>query len=102
MMRLMYRVPLVQMSRDCFGRYLKLTRRALSDAAAIAAATAAGISSAGSPLQPLEASLKAAEAAASAAAAEEGYGARKPSPADESIAAGGQPCGHQCSCSFAA
>ena len=49
------------MSRECFARYVKLTRRALSDASAIAAATAAGITSAGDPLRPLEALLQAAD-----------------------------------------
>lgn len=36
-----------------FQRYLKLARRALSDAAASAAATAAGINASGEPLSPL-------------------------------------------------
>ncbi|KAL4420694.1 hypothetical protein ABPG75_010350 [Micractinium tetrahymenae] len=62
------RKRLIKMSRECFARYLKLTRRALSDAAAIAAAGAAGITSAGEPLCPLEECLHVA-----AAASEEGY-----------------------------
>ena len=73
------------MSRECFARYLKLTRRALSDASAIAAATAAGITSAGEPLQPLEELLQAAEAAAVGG---EGYGGGG---VGDSIAAGAPP-----------
>lgn len=73
-----------QMSRECFTRYLKLTRRALSDASAIAAASAAGISSSGEMVQPLEERLRAAEAAA-----EEGYEAG----VEDSIAAGGWAIG---------
>lgn len=41
------------MAREVFQRYLKLARRALSDAAATAAAVAAGISARGDPLRPL-------------------------------------------------
>jgi hypothetical protein len=48
------------MCRDCFARYLKLTRRALSDASAIAAAAAAGITAGGQPLQPLHELVEAA------------------------------------------
>lgn len=69
-----------QMSRECFARYLKLTRRSLSDAAAIAAAGAAWITSAGEPLRPLDECL-------AEAAAEEGSGAA--AGAEGSIATGG-------------
>lgn len=75
------------MVRECFARYLKLTRRALSDASAIAAATAAGITSAGDLVQPLEEALRAAELAAAEEA--QGYGGSgPPSALEESIAAG--------------
>ena len=84
-----------QMVRECFARYLKLTRRALSDASAIAAATAAGITTAGQLVQPLEEALRAAELAAEEEA--QGYGGGgAPSALEESIAAGalfvGSPC----------
>lgn len=76
------------MSRECFARYLKLSRRALSDAAAIAAAAAAGISSGGAPLAPLEDLLQAADAAAAEEARGYGGGAGGASSAlEESIAA---------------
>lgn len=75
------------MVRECFARYLKLTRRALSDASAIAAATAAGITTAGELVQPLEDALRAAELAAEEEA--QGYGGgAAPSALEESIAAG--------------
>jgi hypothetical protein len=73
------------MCRECFARYLKLTRRALSDASAVAAATAAGITAAGQPLQPLDGLLA---AAAQAAASEEGYGGSRRAPLDDCVAAG--------------
>lgn len=77
-----------QMVRECFARYLKLTRHALSDASAIAAATAAGISTSGELVQPLEEALRAAELAAEEAA--QGYGGGGAASAlEESIAAGG-------------
>ena len=83
------------MVRECFARYLKLTRRALSDASAIAAATAAGITSGGELVQPLEEALRAAELAAAEEA--QGYGGSgPPSALEESIAAGrwrGAGCG---------
>lgn len=85
----------LQMSRECFARYLKLTRRALSDAAAIAAAAAAGITSAGEPLHPLEECLHAAEVAA-----ERGYGAA--AGVEGSIAAGGMRTRHAPRCGTAA
>ncbi|KAI3430892.1 hypothetical protein D9Q98_009301 [Chlorella vulgaris] len=78
------RKRLVQMCRECFARYLKLTRRALSDASAVAAATAAGITAAGQPLQPLDGLLA---AAAQAAASEEGYGGSRRAPLDDCVAA---------------
>lgn len=82
-------VPPAQMVRECFARYLKLTRRALSDASAIAAATAAGITTAGQLVQPLEEVLRASELAAEEEA--QGYGGSgAPSSLEESIAAGGQ------------
>ena len=78
----------LQMVRECFARYLKLTRRALSDASAIAAATAAGISTSGELVQPLEEALRAAELAAEEEA--QGYGSGGAASAlEESIAAGG-------------
>jgi hypothetical protein len=76
------------MSRECFARYLKLTRRALSDAAAIAAATAAGITSAGEPLQPLEELLQAAEAAATSQL--------QVHKKDRSVSGAGQLCSQPC------
>lgn len=76
------------MSRECFARYLKLSRRALSDAAAIAAAAAAGITSGGAPLAPLEDLLLAADAAAAEEARGYGGGAGSAAAAlEDSVAA---------------
>lgn len=78
------------MCRECFARYLKLTRRALSDASAIAAAAAAGISSGGELLAPLEDALRAAELAGAEEA--RGYGggaAGGPPTLEDCVAAGG-------------
>lgn len=79
--------PPLQMCRECFTHYLKLTRRALSDASAIAAAAAAGITAAGQPLQPLGDLLAAAEDGAVAETVAAGA-ARLPLPAH---ASGGHP-----------
>ena len=78
------------MSRDCFARYLKLTRRALSDAAAIAAAAAAGITSTGKLLLPLDDLLASAEAETETSAAGS-YSAGKIA---DSIAEGGFAFAH--------
>lgn len=80
---------LPQMSRECFARYLKLACRTLSDAAAIAAASAAGITSSGALVIPLEDSLRAAEAAAADEARGYGSGGGAAWALEESIAAGG-------------
>lgn len=75
----------LQMCRECFARYLKLTRRALSDASAIAATTAAGITAAGQPIQLLGDLLARAVQAASVDA---GYAAAGAIGGEDTIAAG--------------